>query len=246
MSEELFQYSIRVSPKAKNPRLQVTLRDGLEVIVPKGYDQTKVPALLSSKKHWIRAALERVELNRQYFEPEPEWRLPTSIVFPSIGQEWYLESRETGLMSVAVREVTQNRLLIFGQIGNEKACIAGLRRWLLRRAKESLVPILEKVSERTGLRFSRVHIKRQKTRWASCSRSRAISLNAQLLFLETDLVEYCMTHELCHIAEMNHSKNFWSLVRSFLPNYHYLDRRLREAWKSLPRWANQSVDYTAR
>jgi predicted metal-dependent hydrolase len=236
MNEALFQYSVRVSAKAKNPRLKVTIRDGLEVIVPQGYEQAKVPALLSRKKQWIRAALDRVELNRKFFKPEPEWQLPTSIMLPSIGREWYLEKRESALRTVAVRETAQNRLLIFGQIGNEEACIAALRRWLLRQAKESLIPMLEKVSERTGFQFNRVFIKRQRTRWASCSKKRSISLNAKLLFLEKDTIEYCMTHELCHIAEMNHSKNFWSLVRLYLPNYHHQDRCLREAWKSLPRW----------
>ena len=242
MNEAIFQHSIRVSPKAKNPRLKVAVKGGLEVIVPKGYDRAKVPALLYKKRHWITAALERTELNRKFFEPEPEWQLPASIVLSAIGEEWYLESRPSSLPSslktVAVREAGQNQLLIFGQIRNEKACMAALRRWLHRRAKESLVPILERISERTGLRFSHVYLKRQRTRWASCSRNRAISLNAKLLFLEPELVEYCMIHELCHIAEMSHSKNFWSLVRHHSPNYHHQDRRLRDAWKRLPRWAH--------
>ena len=119
MGEALFQYSIRVSPKAKNPRLRVSLRDGLEVVLPKGYDHAKVPALLSRKKHWINAELERVELNRIFFEPEPDWRLPTSIALPAVGQEWHLESRSSNYDKVVVREVSPGRLLIFGGIGNE-------------------------------------------------------------------------------------------------------------------------------
>jgi len=237
MSETLFQYSIRISPKAKNPRLKVTIRDGLEVVVPKGYDHTKVPALLDRKKHWIRAALERMELNRKFFEPEPDWQLPTSIVLTAIGQEWHMEIRESDYAKVVAREIAPGRLLVFGNVKDEKACIGALRRWLLRRAKDSLIPMLENVSERMGLRFERVFIKRQRTRWASCSRNRAISLNAKLLFLKPDLVEYSMIHELCHIAEMNHSKNFWSLVRRHSPDYHNQDHRLRDAWKNLPRWA---------
>ncbi len=44
--------------------------------------------------------------------------------------------------------------------------------------------------------------------------------------------------EVCHVGEMNHSKSFWSLVRYHLPTYQTLDRRLRDAWKNLPRWAH--------
>ncbi|OPY65040.1 MAG: hypothetical protein A4E63_03185 [Syntrophorhabdus sp. PtaU1.Bin050] len=236
MSKALFQYTVRVSPKGKNLRLKVTVKGGLEVIVPKGYDQTKVPAIVDRKKHWIAAALGRMEANRKFLEPEPLWQLPKSIMLPAIGQQWHVEIRENGREAVTVREIGPGRLLIFGMVGNKEACVAALRRWLMRRAKSSLVPILQKVSESAGLRFKRVFIKRQRTRWASCSRNRAISLNAKLLFLEPDLVEYCMTHELCHLAEMNHSRNFWSLVGCHLPDYRLLDRRLRDAWRNLPKW----------
>ncbi|MEW6669414.1 MAG: SprT family zinc-dependent metalloprotease [Thermodesulfobacteriota bacterium] len=236
MDEALVQYSVRESNKAKNPRLKVSVRHGLEVIVPKGYDNSKVPGILRRKRHWIKAALERVELNRKFFEPKPEWRLPTSISLPAIGEIWHFEVKASEYPAVAVRVVSPGRLLVFGQILDEQACIAALRRWLHRRARESLPPILEKVSGRTGLRFTRVFIKRQRTRWASCSRNQAISLNVKLLFLRPELVEYCMTHELCHVAEMNHSKKFWSLLRAHSPNYQSQDRMLRDAWKSLPRW----------
>jgi hypothetical protein len=238
MSEALLQYKIRISPKAKNPRLRVTLRHGLEVVVPKGYDNAKVPAILDRKRHWIRAALERTELNRKFIDPEPEWQLPTRITLSAIGRTWHVESRASQFDRVAVREIAPRHLLVFGNIGDEKACIAALQRWLHRQANESLVSILERISEKTGLRFSRVFIKRQRTRWASCSRNRAISLNVKLLFLEPDLVEYSMTHELCHIKEMNHSKKFWSLVQHHSPDYKQRDHRLRDAWKSLPRWVH--------
>jgi predicted metal-dependent hydrolase len=236
MSEALFQYKIRISPKAKNPRLRVTVQEGLEIIVPKGFDQAKISKILTQKKHWIRNALEKAESNRKFIEPEPEWRLPMSILLPATKQEFFLESRSSDYDRVVIRELVSNHLLIFGQIEDPKACMAALRRWLHRHAKEYLIPMVKEVSERTGLSFSRVFIKRQKTRWASCSKNKAISLNAKLLFLEPELVEYCMIHELCHVVEMNHSKRFWALVRSFNPEYLNQDRRLRDAWRSLPRW----------
>lgn len=238
MIEALFQYTIRISPKAKNPRLKVTLRHGLEVVVPKGYDESKVPAILDMKRHWIRAALERSELNRKFIDPEPDWQLPTRITLSAIGRTWHVESRASEFTAVAVREFAPGRLLVFGNIEDEKACIAALQRWLHRQATDSLIPILEEISEKTGLRFSRVFMKRQRTRWASCSRNRAISLNVKLMFLQPDLVEYSMTHELCHVEQMNHSKKFWALVQHYVPDYKQKDRRLREAWKGLPRWVH--------
>ena len=59
MSEALFKYAIRVSPRGHQVRLRVTVRGGLEVVIPRGYDESKVAALVEKKKFWIAAALER-------------------------------------------------------------------------------------------------------------------------------------------------------------------------------------------
>jgi predicted metal-dependent hydrolase len=94
------------------------------------------------------------------------------------------------------------------------------------------------LSGQLGLAFRRVGFKRQRTRWGSCSHRKSISLNAKLLFLDPVLVRYVMIHELCHLAEMNHSPRFWSLVRKHHADFRAHDRELRKGWKSVPRWAD--------
>ncbi len=139
---------------------------------------------------------------------------------------------------VAVRELGAGRLLVFGAIGEERRCRAALTRWLMRQTRQHLVPCLQTLSRETGLPYKRAFVKRPRTRWASCSRHCAISLNAKLLFLSPELVDYVLVHELCHVAEMNHSNRFWELVERHSPNFRKLDRRLREMWKVLPHWAS--------
>lgn len=238
MSKAPFKYSVRVSPKSRTVRLRVTLQTGLEVVVPKGYDESKIPTLLERKKHWVRAALERAEANRKFFEPEPSWRLPLQIKLTAVGMVWHVTARQTDVAWVAVREIGAGQLLIFGDIDNQQACQAALIRWLLRQANQYLLPRLQTLSGKTGLRYNRAMVKRQRTRWASCSKRGAVSLNAKLLFLPPDVVDYVMTHELCHLEEMNHSRQFWQLVASHYPDYLSRDAALREMWKVVPRWAS--------
>ncbi len=237
MLSQQLEYRVRVSTRGRNVRLSVTFQHGLEVIVPQGYDLNKVPGLLERKKHWIRVALERVESHRKFFEPEPTWRLPLQIKLPAVGAVWHVTARETEAPWVAVRELGADRLLAFGAIRDERGCRAALKRWLIRQTREHLVPRLQTLSFKTGLQYQRAFVKRPRTRWASCSRRRSISLNAKLLFLPAQLVDYAMIHELCHIAEMNHSKRFWELVDRHCPDYRRLDTRLREMWKVVPHWA---------
>src|SRR5712692_1170105 len=101
----------------------------------------------------------------------------------------------------------------------------------MRQTHEHLLPRLEQLSQKTHLKFKRALVKRQKTRWASCSRHGSISINTKLLFLPPDLVDYVLIHELCHLAEMNHSLKFWSMVAHHCPGYRSPDTRLRDAWK---------------
>jgi predicted metal-dependent hydrolase len=237
MSNALFDYRLRRNPRGRNVRLRVTRQRGLEVIIPKGYDATKIPMLLERKKQWIKAALERIENLRKFFEPEPNWRPPLQIKLVAIGATWHVVVKETDVPWVAVREVDAQRLLVFGNVSDENACRAALTRWLMRQTRDHLVSRLQAISLKTRLRYRRAYIKRQKTRWASCSKHKTISLNAKLLFLPSEIVDYVMIHELCHVAVMSHSKEFWELVRRHCPNYQKFDNRLRDMWKVVPRWA---------
>ncbi|MFA6908866.1 MAG: SprT family zinc-dependent metalloprotease [Patescibacteria group bacterium] len=72
-----------------------------------------------------------------------------------------------------------------------------------------------------------VSIRNQKTRWGSCSRKGNISFNYRIVFLPVRLAEYIVVHELCHLKQFNHSRAFWELVRSFVPEYKEIRRELQ-------------------
>lgn len=233
MSESLFKYHLRVSARSRNIRLRVSPQRGLEVVIPRGYDPGRVPELIRRKQRWIRSALERAEALRV----DTTWRLPGEIHLPALGRAWTVTARRTAGARTTVREGADGQLLISGAIDSEPACRAALGRWLLRRAHEHLVPGLRRVSRELGLPFKRALIRRQKTRWGSCSRQGTISLNAKLLFLSPETVHYVMIHELCHRVELNHSPRFWRLVERHCPDYRRINARRRELWKAVPHWA---------
>ena len=241
MRKTAIEYRLKVSPRSRSVRLRVTVGRGLEVIIPREYDAANISGILERKKHWIRAALERAEAHRKFFEPVPAWKVPQQINLPALGKTWHVTAKETPRSSVTVRELPGERLVVFGAVQDEWTCRDALTRWLMRKTREYLVPRLHQLSLKTGLRFKRTFVKRPRTRWASCSRHHSISLNAKLLFLRPEYVDYVMVHELCHLAEMNHSKRFWALVARHSPGFKDLDDRLREMWKAVPRWASAEL-----
>ncbi len=76
-------------------------------------------------------------------------------------------------------------------------------------------------------RFNRISIRNQKTRWASCSKKGNLSFNYKIAFLPSRLADYVIVHELCHLAEFNHSRKFWDQVGRVFPDYWELKRELR-------------------
>ena len=230
-------YEIRTSAKAHSLRLKMTAREGLTVIAPKELDERQVVELVTGKLDWIAAKLDQFEEVRHLLIDKVPAR-PEAFNLSALAESWRVEYRTIKGKTVGARTDQQGRILVYGAVTDDERCKAALRRWLARHAKETLTPWLESLAAESGLRFNRVIIKNQRTRWGSCSADGVISLNAKLLFLSPSLVRYVLMHELCHTLERNHTKRFWTHLRQFEPQTDLLHGQMRDAWKQVPAWAH--------
>lgn len=87
---------------------------------------------------------------------------------------------------------------------------------------------LEHLNSFYEFEFNRVSIRNQKTRWGSCSRKKNLNFNYKIVLLPQHLADYIIVHELCHLCELNHSKDFWNLVAKTVPNHRELRGALRK------------------
>ena len=76
--------------------------------------------------------------------------------------------------------------------------------------------------------YNRISIRKQKTRWGSCSSKDNINLNMNLLHLPSELMDYVLLHELVHTKVKNHGKDFWDELETVVPNARIIDRKLKE------------------
>jgi len=227
-------YVVRESARAKHVRFKVSIHEGLEVVIPRGFDRGLIPALLEGKRQWIERAMHQVEQHRQTMIAPGQH--PATIELPTLDQVWQLSWKRTANEDLILAERGPFSLSISGPINDTSAWQFKLRQWLMRQARQSLAPWAHDIAKDLGIPVQRVTIRCQKTRWGSYSSNRTMSLNAQLLFLPRQLTQYVLIHELCHAVHLNHSAQFWHLVRQWEPDADRLRSELRTAAKHVPSW----------
>jgi predicted metal-dependent hydrolase len=236
-------YRIRVSSRAKHVCIKISHAGDVEVVVPQGFDQRRIPEIVQRRQDWIAKTVQRLEMERRTLQADPQEPLPQVISLRSLSEDWQVIYRPTSENHLKVVLAIAHQLVLQGQVHQVDLCQQALRRWLQRKASLHLVPWLEQVSQQLSLPFSTASVRGQKTRWASCSSKKTISLNYKLLFLPPHLVRYVLIHELCHTIHLNHSAAFWQLVAEKEPNYKNLDAELRTAWRYVPGWVERSPEY---
>jgi predicted metal-dependent hydrolase len=79
-----------------------------------------------------------------------------------------------------------------------------------------------------GFNFKKISVRNQKTRWGSCSKAGNLNFNYKIILLPERLADYIIVHEICHLGEFNHSRDFWNLVAKTFPDYREIIRELRK------------------
>ncbi len=77
-------------------------------------------------------------------------------------------------------------------------------------------------------KINKILLKNHKSKWGSCSSVGNINISSRLLLAPEDVLDYVCIHELAHLTEKNHSKNFWKLVESAMPDYKEKKKWLKD------------------
>lgn len=214
-------YTIRRSDRARRARIQVSA-SGVEVVVPCRLPLREVEPFVESKSKWIERTLLRMRA-AEAERPRP--------LLEDGGEVPYLGERLTLRVSVERGRVRSNVALRGDELhaavadGGTDAIRDALERWYRARARIEVGVRLDAAVERAGTTYSKLQIRGQRTRWASCSSSGAMSFNWRLLLAPPEILGYVVEHEVAHLEIHDHSGRFWELLASRCSSY-----REHEAW----------------
>jgi predicted metal-dependent hydrolase len=223
-------WRVRASQRARRLTVRVFPGGAVEIIVPVGTRPRAVEQFVARYRPWI----DRKVTQYRPHEAESGDALPSAIRFQASGDGWRVDYAEAQGAPRLI--VEQDRLLLAGDLSRIALARHALQRFTMRIAHATLVPRLEQLSAECRLHYASAQIRRQRTRWGSCSRRGTISLNACLLFQPPEVVRYLLLHELAHTRHMNHSRRFWTLVERLEPRWRELDAALSRGWREVPGW----------
>ncbi len=196
-----------IRSRRKTLSLQIDKNAQLIVRAPERLSIKKIEAFIQDKSNWIekktQASQEVLVTKPQYLEGEQ---------FLYLGNHYPL-IRQTN---------AKNKLEFNGEVFKLNYDSDGtneFHRWYKSAFKKIALPRLDYYSDLYQLTYKQVRLKSQKTLWGSCSSANNINLNYLLIGAPISVIDYVIVHELCHIKHKNHSKHFWALVESILPNY---------------------------
>lgn len=130
-------------------------------------------------------------------------------------------------------ELEDDVMVVYTPNADARWLVDGLERWYNKQAHMIFPVRVMHFQQMTGGMVNEIHIKDQKTRWGSCSSLRNLNFNWRLVMAPPEVLDYVVVHELCHLTYMNHSREFWDMVRHIMPGYKEMKRWLRENEKLL-------------
>jgi predicted metal-dependent hydrolase len=211
-------YQVRRSERARRVRVTVDASRGVEVVLPRRAPEREAAAAVRELAPWIERRIRELERAQAAVAARGD-------MVPYLGE--LLDVRtEPGRTRVHRR-------------GSELVAPSGanrgpaLERWYRRAARDEIAPRLERACALAGSSYSKLTIRGQRTRWASCSRSGAMSFNWRLLLAPEPVLDYVVWHEVCHLEVMDHSPRFWALLAKRCPDYREQARWLRRHGQTL-------------
>ncbi len=206
-------YRIRRSDRARRVRVTVDATGTVEVVLPRHSPASAAPAAIAELRPWIERRLHAAGAGPAPIAARGE-------TLPYRGTQLRVRS-EPGRTRP---HRTGDTLLVPAEADRAAAAI---ERWYRRAAAKEIAPRLDRAANELGASYAKLTIRGQRTRWGSCSTSGAMSFNWRLLLAPEAVLDYVVWHEACHLRVMDHSPNFWELVRRHCPDYDVHRRWLR-------------------
>ncbi len=199
---------------------------GVSVTLPPGVGDAQALAFVQAHEGWIKAQLKT---------------MPEAVPFATGSTVPFLDELHEIVHDGKLRGAVRNTVDTDGQCiievsGAPEHIERRINDWMKREARKALAMCCARHAETLGLKYSKLTVRDQSSRWGSCSSRGTLSFSWRLIMAPYPVLDYVAAHEVAHLAEMNHSDRFWRLVETAFPDMKSSRQWLRKNGSRLHRY----------
>ncbi|MFN8670800.1 MAG: SprT family zinc-dependent metalloprotease [Candidatus Sericytochromatia bacterium] len=214
------KYEIKLVKRLKNIYIQI---DNNEIVVLKTSktNLTRAKQLLFEKINWINKKLSKIKEDKAKNQDKED-----KLVF--LGKLYNIKLEVKSTNDYFFDENVFNVFINNKNLDTKETVISSCKDHFYKLNSMKIIP--EKVkfwSEKMNLAYKSISFRKMKNCWGSCSSKNDLLFNSHIAKLDYEAIDYIIIHELSHIKEKNHSKNFWALVEKYCANYKEINKRIK-------------------
>jgi len=197
----------------KYPRLEFK---GLQLLIILPPEIAEPSEIIQKRKQWIEKKWNIIQ--------EAIKQASTLKDFMIFGEPYSVEHTETHKPAI---DHLQKRIKLDPKNPKHQQLLIKKLKSLL---KHKILPIIEDYAKKLGIKPNKILIKRQQTKWGSCSSKRNITLNLKLVCLPEQTIKYIIYHEMTHLKHKRHNQAFWQTISREFPDYKQHEKKLLGYW----------------
>ena len=204
-----------IRSKRKTLSLIIGSDAGLTVRAPLRHPEREIEAFIEKKADWIATKQSEMKSRSDKYR---KLVIENGAGFLYFGRPYTLVKCDTDVIKAQDGK-------IFIKYDTDTDDIV---KWMKETAADIIKKRAEFYAQIMNVKYSAVKISDAKTRWGSCSVKNSLNFSRQLVMCPPHVIDYVVVHELAHIIHKNHSRNFWAVVETYMPNYKIYRKWLRD------------------
>ena len=200
--------------RSKRKSLALHVRhDAIEVRAPLHISTAEVRRFLDKHQRWVKRKL-----------TEKQQRASESLSLEDGGQVYYKARSLRVRLERSARSGVQidgDQIIIRGPAISASKAEAIFKHWLMEQARQWLPRRTQALAEYldVGHKLRDVVFRKTRSKWGHCTADGRIQYNWLIMLAPDGVIDYMISHEVCHLLHMNHSPVYWQSVAKVCPDY---------------------------
>lgn len=210
MDNEPFDYVI-IRQKRKTAAIKVEQDLKVVVKVPLFMKENEVQDFILKYESWIKQTLSK----KKSVQKNNDWIFNKKIMY--LGEYKQVDIKIVPHAKEIV--ILNDKGIKIITSGEDLAMRKAMENFYRERGKKLFAQLTEQYARIVDVKYNKITIRKQETRWGSCSQNGNLSYNVKLMCAPVEMIEYVILHEVMHLRHFNHSTEFWKDIENIMPDY---------------------------